>query len=235
MKKEKRMAPKLTEDIIYLDDIMGAKQNNTCWLADTETFVANHYVVNLDKDVTEPHNYRDITQLLMTMGQNDTATFHINTWGGDLMTTIMLIDVIRNCQGQTYGIVTLGSSAGSIIALALDDCETVTHGEFYIHPIQSYHSGDTFDQIKRLTLLDKKQRKLMEDIYADFLTQEEIEGLMSGTLPDLTLDDVECNTRLENRRKIRHERFEKEQQEMRERAEQANKPKTKKEKIEKGV
>lgn len=227
----------MTEDIIYLDDIMGGNKNNTCWLADTETFLANHYVVNLDKDVEEPHNYRDITQLLMTMGENDTATFYINTWGGDLMTTIMLIDAIRNCQGQTYGIVTLGSSAGSIIALALDNCEVVVHGEFYIHPIQSYHSGDTFDQLKRLSFLDKKQRKLMEDVYADFLTQEEIEGLMTGALPDLTLNDDECNERLENRMKIRQERFEKEQQALKEVAEQGSKvkPKKDKEKIEKGV
>lgn len=232
MSKHKKN-PMMNEDIIYLDEIMGGKQSNTCWLADTETFVANHYVVNLDKDVSEPHNYRDITQLLMTMGENDTATFYINTWGGDLMTTIMLIDAIRNCAGQTYGIVTLGSSAGSIIALALDNCECVLHGEFYIHPIQSYHSGDTFDQLKRLNFLDKKQRKLMEDIYQDFLTQEEIEGLMSGELPDLTLNDEECNLRLENRMKIRQERFQKEQEDTRLEAEKVNKPK--KVKIEKGV
>jgi len=204
----------MNEDIIYLDEIMGGKQSNTCWLADTETFVANHYVVNIDKDVEEPHNYRDITQLLMTMGENDTATFYINTWGGDLMTTIMLIDAIRNCAGQTYGIVTLGSSAGSIIALVLDDMECVPHGQMYFHPIQSHHYGDTFDQIKRLNLLSEKQRRLMEDVYKDFLTQDEIDGLMSGALPDLTLTDIECNHRLENRRKIGQQRNESENKEV---------------------
>lgn len=224
--------PKVIDDILFMDDL---KENtNTVWyLHSTDTFVSNRYIVNIDTDIEEPYNYREITKLLQTMGENDTATFYINSWGGDLMTTIMLVDSIRNCRGTTYGVVTLGSSAGSIIALALDNCEVVPHGEFYIHPIQSHHSGDTFDQLKRLNLLDKKQRKLMEDIYKDFLTADEIEGIMSGELPDLTLDDVECNKRLENRNVVRQQRFEKEQQT--EKAEQATKPKINKDKIEKGV
>ena len=177
------------------------------WKLSQEVYTATSYVINLDKDVTDPHEYRQIVETLLSMGENDVANWNINTWGGDLYTTIMLIDAIRQCQGSNYGIVTLGSSAGSIIALALDDCEVIPHGEMFIHSIQSYHSGDTFDQIKRLAFLEKKQRKLMEDVYEDFLTQEEIDKLMSGEIPDMTLDDIECNERLENRRKIRMERM----------------------------
>lgn len=230
MSKHKKN-PMMNEDIIYLDEIMGGKQSNTCWLADTETFVANHYVVNIDKDVEEPHNYRDITQLLMTMGENDTATFYINTWGGDLMTTIMLIDAIRNCAGQTYGIVTLGSSAGSFLALALDDCEVVLHGEMFIHEVQSGNYGSNSNQEKRIMFMKEKQKKFIEDVYSDFLTEDEMSRIQNNE--ELWLNDTECNTRLENRRKIRQERFQKEQEDARLEAEKVNKPK--KVKIEKGV
>ena len=195
------------EDIIYLDEMPLNKQGTgVVWTLAQETYTSTSYVINLDKDVTDPHHYREIVELLLTMGENDMANWNINTWGGDLYTTIMLIDAIRQCQGHNYGIVTLGSSAGSIIALALDDCEVIPHGEMYIHSIQSHHSGDTYDQIKRLAFLEKKQRKLMEDIYEDFLTQDEIDKLMTGEIPDMTIDDEDCNERLENRRKIRTER-----------------------------
>lgn len=195
-----------TEEIIYLDDLPN-KTSGVTWVLDREVITSTSYVINLDKDVTDPHHYREIVELLLTMGENDVAHWNINTWGGDLYTTIMLVDAIRQSGGHNYGIVTLGSSAGSIIALALDDCEVIPHGEMFIHSIQSHHSGDTYDQIKRLNFLEKKQRKLMEDIYEGFLTEEEIEKLMVGEIPDLTLDDDECNTRLEQRRKIKAERM----------------------------
>lgn len=137
------------------------------------------------------------------MSENDTAIWNITTYGGDLYTTIMLLNDIRGCKGQNYGNVVLGSSAGSIIALALDDCEVLQHGEMYIHEIQSHHSGSTSEQIGRLSFLASKQKKLMQDVYKDFLTNEEIDALINGRVVDMTLDDEECNRRLELRRKKR--------------------------------
>ena len=234
MKKEKRMTPKMNEDIIYFDDIMPQnKYDDLIWVAGTETMTSTSYVINLDKDVTEPHHYRQIVKTVLEMGENDIANWNINTYGGDLYTTIMLIDAIRQSQGYHYGIVTLGSSAGSFIALALNDCEVIPYGGMFIHEVQSGNYGSNSSQEKQLIYMKEKQKKFIEDIYADFLTQDEMNRIQNNE--ELWLSDKECNIRLENRRKIRHERFEKEQQEMREKAEQENKPKTKKEKIEKGV
>ena len=175
------------------------------WKLSQEVYTATSYVINLDKDVTDPHEYRQIVETLLSMGENDVANWNINTWGGDLYTTIMLIDAIRQCQGANYGVVTLGSSAGSFLALALDDCEVIPHGEMFIHEVQSGNYGSNSNQEKRIMFMKEKQRKFIEDIYEDFLTEDEMNYIQSNG--ELWLNDIECNERLESRRKIRMERM----------------------------
>ena len=172
-------------------------------LANEEIYSYKTYLINLDADVADPSDYRIISDTLNSMTEDDVAIWNITTYGGDLYTTIMLLNDIRGCKGQNYGNVVLGSSAGSIIALALDDCEVLQHGEMYIHEIQSHHSGSTSEQIGRLSFLADKQKRLMQDVYKDFLTDEEIDALINGRVMDMTLDDIECNRRLELRRKKR--------------------------------
>lgn len=172
-------------------------------LAKEEIYSYKTYLINLDADVADPSDYRIISDTLYSMTEDDVAFWNITTYGGDLYTTIMLLNDIRGCKGQNYGSVVLGSSAGSIIALALDDCEVLQHGEMYIHEIQAHHSGSTSEQIGRLSFLASKQKKLMQDVYKDFLTDEEIDALINGRVVDMTLDDEECNRRLELRRKKR--------------------------------
>lgn len=194
------------EDIIYLDELQMPRQSGgVVWTLQQETFTSTSYIINLDKDVTDPHHYREIVQTLLTMGENDVANWNINTWGGDLYTTIMLIDAIRQCQGSNYGIVTLGSSAGSFLALALDDCEVIPHGEMFLHEVQSGNYGSNSNQEKRILFMKEKQRRFIEDIYEDFLTKEEMEYIQNNG--ELWLSDEDCNERLEKRRKIRVEKM----------------------------
>lgn len=156
------------------------------------------YAINLDDDVTEPSQYRLISETLASMTENDIAIWNINTAGGSLYTTIMLLDDIANCKGANYGRVIQGSSAGSVIALALDDVEVVPYGDMFIHGIQSYNYGDPSKQIKKLEFLQNKQKEIMKDIYSDFLTEDEIEQVMNGA--ELELDWKDCNARLDLRR-----------------------------------
>ena len=79
--------------------------------------------------------------------------------------------------------------------------------------------------------MKEKQKKFIEDVYSDFLTEDEMSRIQNNE--ELWLNDTECNIRLENRRKVRQERFQKEQEDARLEAEKVNKPK--KVKIEKGV
>ena len=195
--------PKIIDDILFMDDLNLSKSDDAIWTMSSQ--VVNTYVINLDKDVTDPHHYRQIVKLCLQMSENDVANWNINTFGGDLYSTIMLVDAIRQSAGYHYGIVTLGSSAGSFIALALNDCEVVQHGEIFIHEVQSGNYGSNSNQEKRIMFMKDKQKRFIEDIYADFLTEEEMQRIQNNE--ELWLSDIECNKRLENRRLVRERRL----------------------------
>lgn len=160
--------------------------------------VYKKYIINIDDDVKEPYQYRIISETLAGMTENDTAYWNINTHGGDLYTTVMLMDDIAECAGQNLGKVVHGSSAGSILGCVLDDCVVVPFGEMFLHEVQSHHFGGTSNQEKQLSFLRKQQDKIYKYVYKDFLTDEEIERLCKGE--EFYLDAEDCNDRFEKRR-----------------------------------
>lgn len=167
-----------------------------------DSVTANVYRIRLDDEVVQASNYRNILKLLETQTKNDTNYWKISTIGGDLYTAIELINAIRSSESYNIAEVILGSSAGSLVALACDECTVLPHGEMFIHEIQSFHQGDTSKIFKDIQFLKRKQKELMQDVYKDFLSDKEIEDIMNGTIRDLTLDADECKARLENRSKI---------------------------------
>jgi ATP-dependent protease ClpP protease subunit len=156
------------------------------------------YIINIDDDVTEPFQYREISETLAQMTENDIAFWNINTYGGDLYTTVMLMDDIEQCNGKNIGKVVHGSSAGSILGCVMDECGVVPFGEMFLHEVQSHHFGGTSYQEKQLSFLRKQQDKIYKYVYKDFLTDEEIERLCKGE--EFYLDAEDCNARFEKRR-----------------------------------
>lgn len=167
-----------------------------------DSVTADVYRIRLDDEVVQASNYRNILKLLETQTKNDTNYWKISTIGGDLYTAIELINAIRSSESYNIAEVILGSSAGSLVALACDECMVLPHGEMFIHEIQSFHQGDTSKIFKDIQFLKRKQKELMQDVYKHFLSDEEIEDIMNGNIRDLTLDANECKARLENRSKI---------------------------------
>lgn len=168
-------------------------------LLNEEVIVSSRtYIINIDDDVKEPYQYRIISETLAGMTENDIAYWNINTHGGDLYTTVMLIDDIAECAGQNLGKVVHGSSAGSILGCVLDDCVVVPFGEMFLHEVQSHHFGGTSNQEKQLSFLRKQQDKIYKYVYKDFLTDGEIERLCKGE--EFYLDAEDCNARFEKRR-----------------------------------
>ena len=177
------------------------KEDDLVYIVDEQVVSKCTYVINLDKDVTDPHHYRKITSLLGTVTENDYIIWNINTYGGDLYTTIMLLDAIKECKAFNYGVITLGSSAGSIIALALNDCIVVDYGTMFIHEVQGATFGSNSNQEKQVLFLKKKQEKLLGDVYKDFLSEDELQYILNNG--ELYLESDDCNARLQKRREKR--------------------------------
>ena len=78
--------------------------------------------VYLTDGIDEPSLYNELCHALYTADESDTFYFHINTPGGMLDTSFMLLDAMKNSKAHIIGHLTgTVASAGTIIALTCDE------------------------------------------------------------------------------------------------------------------
>ena len=149
-----------------------------------------HYVY-IDKDIAEVEEYAELTHLLQTAGKSDVFVFNINTSGGLLHTVLQLIDAIMLTEATCYGSLSgTVASAGTMLALAMDDLNIGFNLEFMVH----YYSGGTVGKGNELQsqadFSNKRFKELYNNIYRGFLTQREINKVVNGTDIYLTSSEV---------------------------------------------
>jgi ATP-dependent protease ClpP protease subunit len=196
----------LKEKEVYLEDenLGGLFLESKVDIIDRDEEVA--YRVYIDNDVTVPSAYREIINLLLSAKEKDIIYVDINTYGGDLYSTIAIVNAIRDSEAKTVADVTHASSAGSFIALACDVCNPLPHGDFYLHEIQSHTGGSVSTQLNEVLHLKEKQKTFFRDVYKGFLTDEEINDLLDGKSKEgMYIDAEEAKVRLERREKLRQE------------------------------
>lgn len=162
------------------------------------------YTVTLDSDVGDPDNHRDLLNVLYTAKQNDIVNIMINSHGGYLHTAIQVVDAIKRCEAAVIGhLVGVGYSAGSMIFLACDGWSVSPLASFMAHTESSGSIGKAPDRFAAADFQKKFNKKLLNEVYQGFLTQEEIEEVHSGK--DFWFDSEEILDRLENLEKFREE------------------------------
>lgn len=175
--------------------------------------------VFLDETVREPKYYRQVLTRLDSLGEHDQLEFRINTYGGNLDSTLALVNVIQNTEADVIGYIDgVAASAGSIIALSCPTVHVAPHATMMVHSAFGGSAGILNNLANHSSFIDKQVRTLMKDVYSGFLTDEELEQVYLGR--ELWFNSDEICTRLERRfalHKAQHE----EQQQMLEQLEQA--------------
>ena len=147
-------------------------------------------------EIVNPSEYNELCHLLRNATSKETIRLHINTPGGRLDSTTMIIDAIAASEAYIIGVLS-GSvaSAGTMIALACDELECSSYLEFMIH----YFSGGTGgkgNEIKaHSNFIDKHMPMIFKKMYAGFLTNKEIEDMIEGK--DIWLNGDEVLERFE--------------------------------------
>jgi ATP-dependent protease ClpP protease subunit len=62
----------------------------------TQVHQYHTHTIFIDDAITEPSNYRDEVQTILTCGEQDGVNLLISSEGGSLETTLMLIQAIQN-------------------------------------------------------------------------------------------------------------------------------------------
>ena len=160
--------------------------------------LAMEYTYPLDDEVTEASDYRQLMHLLRYAGEGDIVRLEISNYGGSLSTCIAIVNAIRQSAATTVGALqSVAYSAAGAIWLACDVQEVGQHSSFMGHPA---NGGDYGTLHQRKTAAEHTYQileSLYRDVYAGFLTEEEIDSVLKND--EVWLTETQIKERLEKR------------------------------------
>ena len=150
--------------------------------------------VYLTDGIDEPSFYNQLCHSLYCADESDTFYLHVNTPGGMLDTTFMLLDAMRNSKAHIIGHLTgTVASAGTIVALTCDELIASDDLSWMSH-YYSAHIGGKGNEIKaRQDFTERTTSATFRRIHEGFFTKKEIEEMIDGK--DFWLDEIEVRER----------------------------------------
>lgn len=173
------------------------KQNNQELFTVDYGSVKEYY---LSSEIGEADEYTNMIHDIRNSRNTDVIKLHINCPGGNLFTTIQILQAMSECEGQIIASVEGACmSAATLIFLCASEFQITNHSMFLFHN----YSGGTFGKGGEMYHGMVHERKwsegLLRDIYEDFLTEAEITELINDK--DIWMTAEEVLTRLEKRGK----------------------------------
>jgi ATP-dependent protease ClpP protease subunit len=155
----------------------------------------------LNSAIGSPEEYAEWNQILRSSGEQDVVYLHINCYGGQALTAVQLMRAISESRATVVASVEGACmSAATFLFLMADVCEISDHSIFMFHNFSGGTIGKGNEMMAQVHHNDKWARNLMESIYQDFFTQEEIDSILEGK--DYWLSPDEVTERLQKRNEI---------------------------------
>jgi len=152
----------------------------------------------LSGEIISADNYTEWFDTIRHAGESDVVKIYINSPGGDLFTAIQFMRVLAETEATVIASVEGACmSAATMIFLCAEQFEVTPHSMFMFHN----YSGGTFgkggEMIDQLQHERKWSEGLLREVYADFLSEEEITSILDNR--DIWLDGKEILARLTNK------------------------------------
>ena len=158
----------------------------------------------LNSSIGNPEDYAEWNQILRSSTEQDVVYLHINCYGGQALTAVQLMRAISESRATVVASVEGACmSAATFLFLMADVCEISDHSIFMFHNFSGGTIGKGNEMMAQVHHNDKWARGLMESIYKDFFTQEEIDSILEGK--DYWLSPDEVTERLQKRNDILEE------------------------------
>ena len=154
--------------------------------------------VFLDMDIDDPHKYRNLISLLINAPTTDKIHLYINSNGGNLDTSIAIINAMLVCQAEITGFI-MGAchSAASIISMYCHSVHVFETAYMMIHTASFGNFGNTTTVKAQTDFTVTQVEKLLDDAYNGFLSKDEMKEVKQGI--ELWFDSEEIRKRLKKR------------------------------------
>lgn len=157
--------------------------------------VARTIDLYLSGEIKEPSEYVKWLNIINTASENDCIFIHINSPGGMLDTAIQLRESLLNCPAHTVASVEGECCSGAtFILLSCKETRLSKSSRFMVHSASWGLAGKTHEIYSSIDFDKKWFKDIFMDIYKGFLTDDELEKVLSGS--DLWMNSDEVYERL---------------------------------------
>lgn len=166
----------------------------------------------LTDHIESAENYVEWFDIIRHAGENDAIKIYINSYGGDLFTAIQFMRVLSETSAtKIVSVEGACMSAATVIFMCADSFEVTPHSVFMFHNYSGGAIGKGGEMIDQLLHERKWSERLLHDIYADFLTPEEVKSMLDNK--DIWMDGEEVVRRINLRIDAMTQKQEQEEQE----------------------
>lgn len=157
--------------------------------------------IDIDHDFNEPQTFRGIIQALENASPNDQVTLKINSPGGRTDSAQAIYVALLETEAKTKAKIINAASSGSIVAMACDEIETTPFCTMMIHNASGGARGKVSDMAAASAHHKSFFQEWYDQLYAGFLTAEEISDVVKGQ--EFWLKEKDIIERLKNWKPIR--------------------------------
>jgi len=153
--------------------------------------VARLYEFYLSGEIEEPQEYIEWFDTIRNANAQDTVKIYINSGGGDLYTTLQFLRVFGETEAHIITSVEGACmSAATMIFLHGHEHEVTPHSLFMFHNYSAGVFGKGGEMYDQLQFERGWSEKFMREVYANFLTTEEIGSMLNNKDIWMTSDEV---------------------------------------------
>lgn len=182
-------------------EISTEKENDNDKIIIKNTISKNEYIINVDTDILDPTEYREVFDILRTAKREDKIILKINSMGGYIHTMIQWVNALLYTKAKTIAEVYTAYSAASVIALSCDEIKFQHFCSMMIHNMNLDIGGKISDVEGYAKFAISQDKDIANTIYTGFLTKEEIKKVNSGS--EVWLDKNQCLSRIKNFKPIK--------------------------------
>lgn len=173
--------------------------------------IAHKYHIRIDRDIEEPSRLQEEIVQIRQANENDIIHVYINSNGGYVSTLGSILSALEQSPASiTCELELDAASAATFIFLSADNWIVSDNASMMIHEFQ-YGTSGTSSNIKRQVDHQTRQcERMVRKYYKHFLSEEEIEDVLSGG--EIYLNADEIMERLEKRQELFTAELEQEQE-----------------------
>lgn len=147
-------------------------------------------------NIGDPEDYVELCHALRTARPEDKFIIRFNSGGGQMRTGNQILNALHECEALTIGFIE--HDCGSMCTFLFLACKTwgvSKYAEWFSHTVSGGNYGKECETFEASQFLRRQTHKRIREEYKYFLTDEEIEKILTGT--DIYLDADEIMQRLE--------------------------------------